>query len=203
MNAPDNRSLYESILEAVGPVRAAAFGILYQIGRGSIVDKSMMAALSAADAMLDHDMDRLMNDADAVAAKALEEARKKALEQLRAFMAASENAQEEGEEVRIEDLAVMVQVDLEPAISEFLAEMRAHIESQRADEFARQREIVDTAIGDIEMINSTINLIAVNASVEAALAGDAGKGFAIIAAEIQNLSQRSKKIVEEIRTNLD
>lgn len=59
------------------------------------------------------------------------------------------------------------------------------------------------ALSQIDAIARQINFIAVNAAVEAARVGSAGKGFAIIAAEIKSLSQESQKAVERIRAALN
>jgi methyl-accepting chemotaxis protein len=41
-------------------------------------------------------------------------------------------------------------------------------------------------------------LLAANASIEAARAGDAGKGFAVMASEVRKLSENSKSAAERV-----
>lgn len=65
-----------------------------------------------------------------------------------------------------------------------------------------KRKVIDSALGELEMINSTINLIAVNASIEAARVGEYGLGFAVISTEIQQLSRKSRGVVDGIKASL-
>jgi len=62
-----------------------------------------------------------------------------------------------------------------------------------------ERDQVQTTVQDLA---DQSNLLAVNASIEAARAGDRGKGFAVVATEIKTLADQSKEATGQIGTIL-
>ncbi|NKX41830.1 chemotaxis protein, partial [Rhodobacteraceae bacterium R_SAG2] len=66
---------------------------------------------------------------------------------------------------------------------------------QKSRDSARDEGMRD-AIENAETVGRHIQLIAFNASIEAARIGDQGKGFAVIATEIRNLSGRTQTLLD-------
>ena len=65
-----------------------------------------------------------------------------------------------------------------------------------------QTQAVGDIISTVNDIAEQSNLLSVNASIEAAKAGDQGKGFTVVAQEVKSLAEQSKQAVAQVRTIL-
>lgn len=61
-----------------------------------------------------------------------------------------------------------------------------------------QSNKINSIVDSINKISVQTNLLALNAAIEAARAGDAGRGFSVVAQEVRNLSQNTESAVKEI-----
>ena len=68
---------------------------------------------------------------------------------------------------------------------------------------ARETESVRALLGEIGGISKQTNLLALNAAIEAARAGEAGRGFAVVADEVRDLSARTSDFSQQIVTLVD
>jgi len=77
---------------------------------------------------------------------------------------------------------------------EAIAESMVHL--------SEQGQTIGQIIATVEDLAAQSNLLAVNAAIEAAKAGEQGKGFGVVAQEVKSLAEQSRQATDRVRTIL-
>ncbi len=124
--------------------------------------------------------------------------------QLAAIAAASEQASTnvEGVATATEEMSVTV-AEITRRFAESTRKTREAVEqanhaSRIMGTLQEVANNIGTVAGMITTISEQTNLLALNATIEAARAGDAGKGFSVVASEVKNLANKAASATSEI-----
>jgi methyl-accepting chemotaxis protein len=125
-----------------------------------------------------------------------------------AVSAASEQASTNVQVVAgtVEELAASIAEINQQTVRSNETTHRAVAEATRSNDEIGTLSIAAQKVGEVvKLINDIAeqtNLLALNATIEAARAGEAGRGFAVVASEVKNLASQTAKATEEIASQI-
>jgi methyl-accepting chemotaxis protein len=90
--------------------------------------------------------------------------------------------------------------DVAAGMGRIRVQMEAIAESMMR--LSEQSQTIGQIIATVEDLAAQSNLLAVNAAIEAAKAGEHGKGFGVVAQEVKSLAEQSRQATDRVRTIL-
>ena len=172
-------------------------GLVWQIAEMTTQLTGLVGEVAAQAQRSEQAMERQRHETDQVAT-AINEMSAAAHEVARSAQGAAEAAQQTDNEGQAAKKVVDGSIDRIHALVEDIRESGVSLDNLQQDV-----QSIVSVLDVIRSIAEQTNLLALNAAIEAARAGEAGRGFAVVADEVRALASRTQQSTQEIQGMID